>query len=272
MLERANYSIDQTAKILSDKLKSEFTADDILGLGIENRFNISIHLKQTVKAFDLYNTLSNKAEKGDQTAIKELEEIDNQPFQYIPENGESKNSVMFIIHKNLQNDLEFLNRFVRLHDEKGFGGIRTGRLINASENLHEILTGNKMPDIEHLERNELCVTNEDINWFVEAYKKCMQQKLIDEKTTKKQEPRVNQLHTLIRNVDIALTNDKISPTAQAVWNEIEGNHFEYDHQAIIQEVKDNTIYWKSKKGKEQSLPFTSFSSTLSAIRRKHKDN
>lgn len=91
---------------------------------------------------------------------------------------------------------------------------------------------------------------------------------------KKQEKRirVHQLHSLIRNVDIALTENELKPSAQAVWNEIEKNHDEYDDEAIIQEVKDNTIYWKSKGGKEQTLLMTSFSPTLSAIRKKHKNN
>jgi len=94
-------------------------------------------------------------------------------------------------------------------------------------------------------------------------------------TSKKQEKRiekqtrVNQLHTLIRKVDVALTNDGIPPTAQAVWNEIEKNHDVYDDETIIQEVKENTIFWKSKGGKEQSLSITSFTATLSAIRKKY---
>ena len=84
--------------------------------------------------------------------------------------------------------------------------------------------------------------------------------------------REHQLHTLILKIDIALTNEGIRPTAQDVWNEIEKNHNEYDDEAIIQEVKDNTIFWISKWGAEQTLAMTSFFVTLSDIRKKHKNN
>jgi len=97
-----------------------------------------------------------------------------------------------------------------------------------------------------------------------------------EKQDKKieKQTRTHQLHVLIAKVDNELTklSNGIRPQAQIVWNTIEENYYDYDDEAIIQEVKDNTIFWKSKKGIEQSLPFTSFSATLSSIRKKNKNN
>ncbi len=85
--------------------------------------------------------------------------------------------------------------------------------------------------------------------------------------------KVNQLHTLIWKVDNTLTelNDGIRPQTQMVWNTIERNYNDYDDEAIIQEVKDNAIFWKSKNGIEQTLTSTSFPATLSSIRNKNKN-
>lgn len=79
--------------------------------------------------------------------------------------------------------------------------------------------------------------------------------------------RENQLHTLIWRVYCALGEGS---SWKAVWNEIQHNHDEYDNEGIIQEVTDTAIHWKSRRGKEQSLEYTSFAATLTAIKKKNQ--
>ncbi len=126
-------------------------------------------------------------------------------------------------------------------------------------------------------KKQLRKTIEQINEQLESKDKEIEELKTLIATSKKQDKeiekctRVHQLHTLIHRVDIALTKNKTKPQSQSVWNEIENNHHEYDDEAIIEEVKNNKIFWKSKGGKEQTLLATSFSATLSSIRNKYKN-
>ena len=78
--------------------------------------------------------------------------------------------------------------------------------------------------------------------------------------------RQSQLYIFIWRVYQFLLNKK-KPTAQEVWSEIQHRHQDHDIDKIIQEVFAHQISWCSGYGTEQKLSRTSFSKTLSKIKK-----
>ena len=62
------------------------------------------------------------------------------------------------------------------------------------------------------------------------------------------------------------------PPARKLKRKIEKDYLEYDEEAIIQEVTEEGIYWKSKYGIEQNLPWSSFPATFSRLWKNKKIN
>ena len=78
--------------------------------------------------------------------------------------------------------------------------------------------------------------------------------------------RTSQLHELIMKIALEMAGDPVKkPPARKLKRKIEKDYLEYDEEAIIQEVTEEGIYWKSKYGNEQNLPWSSFPATFSRL-------
>ena len=85
--------------------------------------------------------------------------------------------------------------------------------------------------------------------------------------------RTSQLHELIMKIALEMAGDPVKkPPARKLMKKIERDFSEYDEEAIIQEVTEEGIYWKSKYGNEQSLPWSSFPATFSRLWKNKKIN
>ena len=85
--------------------------------------------------------------------------------------------------------------------------------------------------------------------------------------------RTNQLHELIMKIALEMAeNPSRKPSAHKLMKKIERDYLEYDEDAIIQEVTGKGIYWKSKYGYEQDLPWSSFAATFSRLWKNKKIN
>lgn len=82
--------------------------------------------------------------------------------------------------------------------------------------------------------------------------------------------RENELHRLINHVDQQLQKQHGKrPSYKTVWNEIEKKHLIHDKLEIIDEVTKNVIFWTSSHGNRSRLNHSSFSKTLSIVRKKY---
>ena len=78
--------------------------------------------------------------------------------------------------------------------------------------------------------------------------------------------RTSQLHELIMKIALEMAGDPVKkPPARKLKRKIEKDYLEYDEEAIIQEVTEEGIYWKSKYGIEQNLSWSSFAATFSRL-------
>jgi len=85
--------------------------------------------------------------------------------------------------------------------------------------------------------------------------------------------RTSQLHELIMKIALEMAGDPVKkPPARKLKRKIEKDYLEYDEEAIIQEVTEEGIYWKSKYGIEQNLPWSSFPATFSRLWKNKKIN
>lgn len=87
-----------------------------------------------------------------------------------------------------------------------------------------------------------------------------------------EQKRKSELHEFIKDVYLSMKEKKgCFPKAKEVWKEIENNHGDYCRGDIVEEVKDDTIYWRPPERSYYSgaltLKFVSFPSTLSRIKK-----
>ena len=81
--------------------------------------------------------------------------------------------------------------------------------------------------------------------------------------------RINLLHELIDHADILLTKERgEKPKQLAVFRYLQQHHEELDDDGCIQEIKNFVIYWKSHRGVEMQMQYSSFCKTLSNLRKK----
>ena len=85
--------------------------------------------------------------------------------------------------------------------------------------------------------------------------------------------RTSQLHELIMKIALEMAGDTVrKPPARKLMKKIERDFSEYDDEAIIQEVTEEGIYWKSKYGIEQNLSWSSLAATFSRLWKNKKIN
>ena len=63
--------------------------------------------------------------------------------------------------------------------------------------------------------------------------------------------------------------DGRKPSSCELRRKIDGDYLEYDEEAIIQEVTEKGIDWRSKYGIEQHLKWSSFDATFSRLWKKY---
>ena len=87
---------------------------------------------------------------------------------------------------------------------------------------------------------------------------------------RKRTKRTNQLHELIMKIALAMKEDLgKKPSSRKLMKKIERDYLEYDEEAIIQEVTEKGIDWRSKYGIEQHLKWSSFDATFSRLWKKY---
>ena len=87
---------------------------------------------------------------------------------------------------------------------------------------------------------------------------------------KQKSNRTNQLHELIMKIALVMKDkDGRKPSSRELRRKIERDYGEYDEEAIIQEVTEKGIDWRSKYGIEQHLKWSSFDATFSRLWKKY---
>ena len=87
---------------------------------------------------------------------------------------------------------------------------------------------------------------------------------------KQKSNRTNQLHELIMKIALEMAEkDGGKPSSRELRRKIDGDYLEYDEEAIIQEVTEKGIDWRSKYGIEQHLKWSSFDATFSRLWKKY---
>ena len=82
--------------------------------------------------------------------------------------------------------------------------------------------------------------------------------------------RTSQLHELIMKIALEMAEkDGGKPSSRELRRKIDGDYLEYDEEAIIQEVTEKGIDWRSKYGIEQHLKWSSFDATFSRLWKKY---
>ena len=82
--------------------------------------------------------------------------------------------------------------------------------------------------------------------------------------------RTSQLHELIMKIALEMAEkDGGKPSSCELRRKIDGDYLEYDEEAIIQEVTEKGIDWRSKYGIEQHLKWSSFDATFSRLWKKY---
>ena len=82
--------------------------------------------------------------------------------------------------------------------------------------------------------------------------------------------RTSQLHELIMKIALVMKEkDGGKPSSRELRRKIDGDYLEYDEEAIIQEVTEKGIDWRSKYGIEQHLKWSSFDATFSRLWKKY---
>lgn len=270
---RDSYTLEEASNVLTERLKDEFSINDIIGYASEDKIRLSILLKFNGDAYQQYKELVDKAKTGNKRASKELEEIDT-PV-YFAENGESNRNAAFVIARFGKDSfpLHEANRYVRLHDKRGVGRVEIGYLLMARENLIELLTGNKIDGCEHLDRRELFIQKNDLKAFIECYKKHQKDEVEKKKNishiksknvrlttcTPKQEEEYKKLKGREKHqVDIIeksiriLSNNKESkePTKHEILQkcyDLESNLFKGKDEKIMKDTSFHQIWLKARK-------------------------
>lgn len=79
--------------------------------------------------------------------------------------------------------------------------------------------------------------------------------------------RVCEIHLLIKRVFYALREESgCPPTGHDVFRRIELRHKEYDTHGIIDEVRNQCIFWTSMRGYAQKMTFRTLENVVSKIR------
>ena len=87
---------------------------------------------------------------------------------------------------------------------------------------------------------------------------------------KQKSNRTNQLHELIMKIALVMKEEHgIKPSSRKLRRKIDGDYLEYDEEAIIQEVTEKGIDWRSKYGIVQHLKWSSFDATFSRLWKKY---
>ena len=87
---------------------------------------------------------------------------------------------------------------------------------------------------------------------------------------KQKSNRTNQLHELIMKIALVMKEEHgRKPSSRILRRKIDRDYLEYDEEAIIQEVTEKGIDWRSKYGIEQHLKWSSFDATFSRLWKKY---
>ena len=92
------------------------------------------------------------------------------------------------------------------------------------------------------------------------------------KTTKDKRKikRTSQLHELIMKIALVMKEEHgRKPSSRILRRKIDRDYLEYDEEAIIQELTEKGIDWRSKYGIEQHLKWSSFDATFSRLWKKY---
>ena len=82
--------------------------------------------------------------------------------------------------------------------------------------------------------------------------------------------RTNQLHELIMKIALVMKEEHgRKPSSRKLRRKIDRDYLEYDEEAIIQEVTEKGIDWRSKYGIVQHLKWSSFDATFSRLWKKY---
>ena len=82
--------------------------------------------------------------------------------------------------------------------------------------------------------------------------------------------RTRQLHELIMKIALVMKEEHgRKPSSRKLRRKIDRDYLEYDEEAIIQEVTEKGIDWRSKYGIVQHLKWSSFDATLSRLWKKY---
>ena len=87
---------------------------------------------------------------------------------------------------------------------------------------------------------------------------------------KQKSNRTNQLHELIMKIALVMKEAPgRKPSSRKLRRKIDRDYLEYDEEAIIQEVTEKGIDWRSKYGIVQHLKWSSFDATFSRLWKKY---
>ena len=87
---------------------------------------------------------------------------------------------------------------------------------------------------------------------------------------KQKSNRTNQLHELIMKIALVMKEEHgRKPSSRKLRRKIDRDYLEYDEEAIIQEVTEKGIDWRSKYGIVQHLKWSSFDATFSRLWKKY---
>ena len=82
--------------------------------------------------------------------------------------------------------------------------------------------------------------------------------------------RTSQLHELIMKIALVMKEEHgRKPSSRKLRRKIDRDYLEYDEEAIIQEVTEKGIDWRSKYGIVQHLKWSSFDATFSRLWKKY---
>jgi hypothetical protein len=83
------------------------------------------------------------------------------------------------------------------------------------------------------------------------------------KRAKKPRNRDHELATLIKRTDLALRSKGKRPAAREVMNAL----LDYDEEGVIQEIRNDTVYWRDRANGEHKTTLATLRNKLAAIRK-----
>ena len=245
---------------------NEFEADAIFDV-LEYRDELEVHGKETevIALIDeRINALPDQEEATEAERFNAVADL----IAFIPKTGSNNKLVTDLLMQPLEEVsgepklADYVLRHGWLHDLKG-EKIKLDRVEWSPER-----------DMKHKEINEVIAQinqqlsemdswddqEDDSDEEYEAYMPVSKQK------------RKSELHELIKDEYLSQIEKKgCFPTAKELWKEIANNHGDYFGGYIVEEVKDDTIYWRPPERSDYSdaltLKFVSFQSLLSRIKK-----